>query len=146
MGQEDDLIVDSVLDPYTDPEDALKLVELTDVDSLAIAIGTAHGMYKEEPKLDFDRLAKIAAMVDIPLVLHGASGVCSADVQRCIDLGIAKVNVATELKIAFAEELKEAFRKAPDANDPRFYNELPKAAMAKVVKDKILMCRSEGKL
>ncbi|WP_194435390.1 tagatose-bisphosphate aldolase subunit GatY [Vibrio fluminensis] len=146
VGQEDDLIVDSVQDPYTDPDDALKLVELTNVDSLAIAIGTAHGMYKEEPKLDFDRLAKIASMVDIPLVLHGASGVCSADVQRCIDLGISKVNVATELKIAFAEELKEAFRKAPDANDPRFYNELPKAAMAKVVQEKILMCRSEGKL
>ncbi|MBM4862720.1 tagatose-bisphosphate aldolase subunit GatY [Vibrio parahaemolyticus] len=146
VGQEDDLIVESVNDPYTHPEDAQSLVEQTNVDSLAIAIGTAHGMYKEDPKLDFDRLEKIASMVDIPLVLHGASGVPSADVQRCIDLGIAKVNVATELKIAYSDSLKEVMKSQPEVNDPRVYNEAPKEAMAKVVKDKILMCRSEGRV
>lgn len=146
VGQEDDLIVETVNDPYTHPEDALSLVEQTNVDSLAIAIGTAHGMYKEDPKLDFDRLEKIASMVDIPLVLHGASGVPSADVQRCIDLGIAKVNVATELKIAYSDSLKEVMKSQPDVNDPRVYNEAPKEAMARVVRDKILMCRSEGRV
>lgn len=146
VGQEDDLIVESVNDPYTDPEDARLFVEKTSVDSLAIAIGTAHGMYKEEPKLDFDRLETIAGLVDIPLVLHGASGVPCADVQRCIDLGIAKVNVATELKIAYSDALKEVLKTEPSVNDPRVYNEQPKLAMAQVVKDKILMCRSEGKL
>lgn len=146
VGQEDDLIVETVNDPYTHPEDALSLVEQTNVDSLAIAIGTAHGMYKEDPKLDFDRLEKIASMVDIPLVLHGASGVPSADVQRCIDLGIAKVNVATELKIAYSDSLKEVMKSQPDVNDPRVYNEAPKEAMARVVREKILMCRSEGRV
>ncbi|RJX67155.1 ketose-bisphosphate aldolase [Vibrio sinensis] len=146
VGQEDDLVVESINDPYTNPEDAKILVEQTGIDSLAIAIGTAHGMYKEEPKLDFERLEKIASLVDIPLVLHGASGVPSADVQRCIDLGIAKVNVATELKIAYSDALKQVMKEQPLVNDPRVYNKAPKEAMAQVVKQKILMCRSDGKL
>ncbi|WP_104402203.1 tagatose-bisphosphate aldolase subunit GatY [Vibrio penaeicida] len=146
VGQEDDLIVESVADPYTNPEDAVKLVEQTNIDSLAVAIGTAHGLYKDEPRLDFDRLERIAKLIDIPLVLHGASGVSVADVQRCISHGVAKVNVATELKIAFADSLKNAFNEDPTVNDPRIYNEAPKAAMAKLVKEKILMCKSEGKL
>ncbi len=146
VGQEDDLIIETVNDPYTHPEDAKILVEQTGIDSLAIAIGTAHGLYKEEPKLDFDRLKVIASMIDIPLVLHGASGVPCADVQRCIDLGIAKVNVATELKIAYSDALKKIMKEQPSVNDPRVYNKEPKAAMASVVKEKILMCRSEGKL
>ncbi|CCN49724.1 D-tagatose-1,6-bisphosphate aldolase subunit kbaY [Vibrio nigripulchritudo MADA3029] len=145
VGQEDDLIVESVADPYTNPEDAVKLVEQTNIDSLAIAIGTAHGLYKDEPRLDFERLARIAELIDIPLVLHGASGISVADVQHCISLGVAKVNVATELKIAFADSLKNAFNEDPNINDPRIYNEAPKAAMAKLVKEKILMCKSEGK-
>lgn len=145
VGQEDDLIVESVNDPYTHPEDAKTLVEKTGVDSLAIAIGTAHGMYKEDPKLDFKRLEKIASLIDIPLVLHGASGVPECDVQRCINFGIAKVNVATELKIAYSDALKQVMKEQPSVNDPRIYNKEPKHAMARVVKDKILMCRSEGK-
>lgn len=146
VGQEDDLIVESVEDPYTNPEDALKLVNETGVDSLAIAIGTAHGMYKDKPKLDFERLKRIADIVDTPLVLHGASGVCVEDVQRCIGLGITKVNVATELKIAYADALKQILKENPEANDPRVYNAAPKAAMAEIVRQKILMCKSEGQL
>ncbi|MEZ9450611.1 tagatose-bisphosphate aldolase subunit GatY [Vibrio splendidus] len=145
VGQEDDLIVESVIDPYTNPDEAVRLVAETGIDSLAIAIGTAHGLYKEEPKLDFARLEKIASMVSIPLVLHGASGVSVKDVQRCISLGITKVNVATELKIAFADALKEVLAQNPKANDPRVYNELPMKAMAEIVEQKINMCKSAGK-
>lgn len=145
VGQEDDLVVESVIDPYTNPDEAVRLVTETGIDSLAIAIGTAHGLYKEEPKLDFARLEKIASMVSIPLVLHGASGVSVKDVQRCISLGITKVNVATELKIAFADALKEVLAQNPKANDPRVYNELPMKAMAEIVEQKINMCKSAGK-
>lgn len=145
VGQEDDLVVESVIDPYTNPDEAVRLVTETGIDSLAIAIGTAHGLYKEEPKLDFARLEKIASMVSIPLVLHGASGVSVKDVQRCISLGITKVNVATELKIAFADALKEVLVQNPKANDPRVYNELPMKAMAEIVEQKINMCKSAGK-
>ncbi|MGF1758169.1 tagatose-bisphosphate aldolase subunit GatY [Photobacterium sagamiensis] len=146
IGQEDDLIIEEVNDPYTVPEDAKKLVEMTNVDSLAIAIGTAHGMYKETPKLDFARLEKIASLIDIPLVLHGASGVPHDDVKRCISMGICKVNVATELKIAYADALKSLFATNPSVNDPREYNVAAKAAMAEVIKQKITVCNSQGRL
>ncbi|WP_418114056.1 tagatose bisphosphate family class II aldolase [Vibrio scophthalmi] len=145
-GQEDDLIVDSADALMTDPASAAEFVRRTGIDSLAVAIGTAHGLYKAEPKLDFDRLEKIRSVVDIPLVLHGASGVPDEMVRRCIDLGVCKVNVATELKIAFADAVKQYFVQHPDANDPRKYIIPGKAAMKEVVMSKIRVCGSEGKL
>ncbi|MEL7327513.1 MAG: tagatose bisphosphate family class II aldolase [Pseudomonadota bacterium] len=145
-GQEDDLIVDSADALMTDPASAAEFVRRTGIDSLAVAIGTAHGMYKAEPKLDFDRLAKIHSVVDIPLVLHGASGVPDETVRRCIELGVCKVNVATELKIAFSNAVKQHFAEHPDANDPRKYITPGKAAMKQVVMDKIHMCGSEGRI
>ncbi|EJL6626958.1 tagatose bisphosphate family class II aldolase [Vibrio cholerae] len=145
-GQEDDLIVDSADALLTDPASAAEFVRRTGIDSLAVAIGTAHGLYKAEPRLDFARLEKIRAVVDIPLVLHGASGVPDEIVRRCIGLGVCKVNVATELKIAFADAVKGHFAEHPDANDPRKYITPGKAAMKRVVMDKIRLCGSEGKL
>ncbi|HDY8019175.1 tagatose bisphosphate family class II aldolase [Vibrio vulnificus] len=145
-GQEDDLIVDSADALMTDPASAAEFVRRTGIDSLAVAIGTAHGLYKAGPKLDFARLEKIRSVVDIPLVLHGASGVPDEMVRRCIELGVCKVNVATELKIAFADAVKGHFAEHPDANDPRKYITPGKAAMKRVVMDKIRMCGSEGKL
>lgn len=145
-GQEDDLIVDSADALMTDPAAAAEFIRRTGIDSLAVAIGTAHGMYKAEPRLDFERLAKIRDVVDIPLVLHGASGVPDAAVRRCIELGVCKVNVATELKIAFADAVKLHFKENPEANDPRKYIVPGKEAMKKVVMDKIRVCGSEGKI
>ncbi|EJT1337409.1 tagatose bisphosphate family class II aldolase [Vibrio vulnificus] len=145
-GQEDDLIVDRADALMTDPASAAEFVRRTGIDSLAVAIGTAHGLYKAEPKLDFARLEKIRSVVDIPLVLHGASGVPDEMVRRCIELGVCKVNVATELKIAFADAVKGHFAEHPEANDPRKYITPGKAAMKRVVMDKIRMCGSEGKL
>ncbi|MDN3679634.1 tagatose bisphosphate family class II aldolase [Vibrio tapetis subsp. quintayensis] len=145
-GQEDDLIVESADALMTDPGAAAEFIRRTGIDSLAVAIGTAHGMYKAEPKLDFERLAKIRNVVDIPLVLHGASGVPDAAVRRCIELGVCKVNVATELKIAFADAVKLHFKENPEANDPRKYIVPGKEAMKKVVMDKIRVCGSEGKI
>ena len=98
-GQEDDLIVDEKDSKYTNPAQAADFVKKTGIDSLAVAIGTAHGLYKEEPKLDFERLKEIRDVVEIPLVLHGASGVPEGAVRKAISLGITKVNIATELKI-----------------------------------------------
>lgn len=145
-GQEDDLIVDGADALMTDPNSAAEFIRRTGIDSLAVAIGTAHGMYKSEPKLDFDRLQKIRNVVDIPLVLHGASGVPEEMVRRCIELGVCKVNVATELKIAFSDAVKRHFAEYPDANDPRKYIVPGKIAMKEVVINKIRMCGSEGKI
>lgn len=145
-GIEDDLVVDEKDTLYTNPQQAVDFVERTGIDSLAVAIGTAHGLYKHEPKLDFDRLEEIRKVVSIPLVLHGASGLPDADIQRAISLGVCKVNVATELKIAFSGALKEYFESNPDAEDPRKYMKPAKAAMKEVVKKVIRVCGSEGKL
>lgn len=145
-GQEDDLIVDAKDTLYTNPAQAREFVEKTGIDSLAVAIGTAHGLYAAEPKLDFDRLAEIRRSVDIPLVLHGASGLPAVDIRRAISLGVCKVNVATELKIAFSDALKAYLLSHPTASDPRHYMVPAKAAMKDVVRKVIHDCGCEGKL
>ena len=144
-GQEDDLVRDDKDSRYTNPAQAKEYVERTGIDSLAVAIGTAHGVYKEEPKLDFERLAEIRAVVDVPLVLHGASGVPAEQVKKAIELGITKVNIATELKMPFAETLRQVLVSKPNESDPRKYFGPAKEAMKKVAIEKILMCGSNGK-
>ena len=144
-GQEDDLVVDEKDAFYTDPEVAVDYVEKTGIDSLAVAIGTAHGMYKSEPKIDIERLKEIRKRVDIPLVLHGASGVPHDVVRECIKNGICKVNIATELKIPFSSALRNYLVEQPEADDPRKYMEPAKAAMKAVVSEKIKMCMSENR-
>ena len=144
-GREDDLIVDEVDTFYTDPKMAKDYVEQTKIDSLAVAIGTAHGLYKTKPKLDTRRLKKIREAVDVPLVLHGASGVPLDVLRECIANGICKVNIATELKISFSSALRQYLIENPDASDPRKYMKSAKEAMKKVVEDKIKMCISENR-
>jgi tagatose 1,6-diphosphate aldolase GatY/KbaY len=145
VGQEDDINITAENSQLTDPNLAADFVEKTGIDSLAIAIGTAHGLYKKEPKIDYDRLKKIRNNVDIPLVLHGASGLPDKDVIKSIKMGITKVNIATELKIAFSEGVKEYFKNNPEANDPRKYLKPGKEKMKKLVKEKIELCGSQDK-
>ena len=85
---------------YTDPSEARKFVTETGIDALACAFGTVHGVYLKEPKLDFDRLAKIKSLVDVPLVMHGGSGVSHEDYRKVIDLGIRKINYYTYMSKA----------------------------------------------
>ncbi|ENZ00979.1 tagatose bisphosphate family class II aldolase [Clostridium thermobutyricum] len=144
-GQEDDLVVDEKDAMYTNPDQARDFVEKTGIDSLAVAIGTAHGLYKGKAKLDFDRLKEIRAKVDVPLVLHGASDVPDELVKKAIELGICKVNIATDLKIPFSDAVKRYFNDNPNANDPRKYMTPGKEAMKEIVKHKILLCGSNGK-
>ncbi|EAM7070937.1 tagatose-bisphosphate aldolase subunit KbaY [Salmonella enterica] len=145
-GVEDDMSVDAENAFLTDPQEARRFVELTGVDSLAVAIGTAHGLYTKKPQIDFQRLAEIREVVDIPLVLHGASDVPDEYVRRTIELGVCKVNVATELKIAFATAVKKWFAENPEGNDPRYYMRVGMDAMKEVVRSKITICNSYEKL
>jgi fructose-bisphosphate aldolase class II len=85
---------------YTKPEDAKRFVEETGVDALAVAIGTVHGVYKGTPKLDYERLKKIKNIVNVPLVLHGGSGVAKEDFVKAVENGINKVNLFTEISMA----------------------------------------------
>ena len=92
---------------YTTPEEAKRFVDETGVDALAIAIGTAHGFYKSEPRLDFERLTAIRNSVDVALVLHGSSGVPHKSIQESVRRGIQKINLATEIKNIFMKTLKK---------------------------------------
>ena len=141
-GKEDDLVVDEKDTIYTNPDDAAEFVNRTNVDSLAIAIGTAHGLYKGKLKLDFERLKEIRSKVSIPLVLHGASDVPDELVKKAISLGICKVNVATDLKIPFANAVKKFFKENLEESDPRKYMTPGKEAMKEIVKHKIEVCGS----
>jgi tagatose bisphosphate family class II aldolase len=143
-GTEDDLTVDEREAAFTVPEEALSFIESTGVDTLAVAIGTAHGVYKGEPRLDFERLARIRDLVDIPLVLHGGSGVPDESIRKAIAGGICKVNIATELKLPMAHAIQEVFRKKPDETDPRNYMGAAKEAVKTVVRQKIRLCGCNG--
>ncbi|CAK8742283.1 D-tagatose-1,6-bisphosphate aldolase subunit GatY [Sodalis praecaptivus] len=145
-GAEDNVVVAEGDSFFTDPAAAAEFVDQTGIDSLAVAIGSAHGLYQGEPKLDFARLSEIRQQVSLPLVLHGASGIPEEMVQHSIALGICKVNVATDLKIAFADAVKAYFLTHPDANDPRKYIAPGKVAMQAVVREKMRICGSIGKL
>ncbi|MCA0986597.1 class II fructose-bisphosphate aldolase [Guptibacillus algicola] len=113
-GTEDDITVDEKDALITTTEEAVAFVEATDVDYLAVSIGTAHGIYKQTPNLRFDRLKEIVDAVKRPVVLHGGSDVPDEQVQRAISLGIAKINVDTELRQAFTRGVQEAFAENPN--------------------------------
>ena len=143
-GKEDDL--DGGDDnPYTDPKQAVEFVERTGITSLAVAIGTAHGVYKGEPKLDLDRLSEIRKVVDIPLVLHGTSGVPDATVTECVNRGICKVNYATDLRIAFSKGAKKVMEEQPDVIDPKKYNAEGMKYVKEYVMSKMHVVKSVGK-
>ena len=152
----------------TDPEAAVEFVEKTGVDTLAVAIGTSHGAYKfkTEAKLDIERLKIIREKISIPLVLHGASsvpqgivekankygaelsgakGIPETEIQKAISFGIAKINIDTDLRLAFTATVRERFVEAPKNFDPRKVLGPAKDAMKEVVKGKMQLFGSSGK-
>jgi fructose-bisphosphate aldolase class II len=152
----------------TDPEDAEKFVRLTGVDALAVSIGTSHGAYKfkGEPQLDFERLRLIRERVDVPLVLHGASsvpawiiekaakygaqlagakGIPEEHIKKAISLGITKINIDTDLRLAFTAAVREVLATSPKEFDPRKILGPAKEAMKEVVKGKMRLFGSVGK-
>lgn len=143
-GKEDDL-VNGDDNPYTEPLEAKEFVERTGVDYLAVGIGTSHGIYKGVPKVNVERLSEIRAVVDIPLVLHGTSGVPDEQVTDCISRGICKVNYATDLRIAFSNGIKAYLKENPDAYDPKKYNAVGMEEVKKYVMQKMEVVGSVGK-
>lgn len=143
-GKEDDLDGGDG-DGYTDPEQAREFVERTGATSLAVAIGTAHGLYKGEPRLDQERLSEIRRAVSVPLVLHGASGVPDEAVRESIRRGICKVNYATELRIAYSDGVKEVLKDNPDTIDPKKYGAVGKMHVKAFVMDKMRNLGCDGR-
>ena len=143
-GKEDDLEAEA--DTNTDPKEARKFAERTGVTSLAVAIGTAHGFYVGTPVLDKERLSEIRQVVDIPLVLHGASGLTDEDVKDCVKRGICKVNFATELRAAYSEAVKATFAEKQDTIDPKAYGKAGIAAVKELVMARMKVCGCDGKV
>ena len=129
---------------YTHPDDAAEFVRRTGVSSLAVAIGTAHGVYKSIPKLDIARLSEIRRAVSIPLVLHGASGLSDESIRACIAEGICKVNFATELRIAYTEGVRDVLASDGAVLDPKKYGVRAREKIRELVKSRIAVCGCNG--
>lgn len=129
---------------YTDPDQAADFVARTGVDLLAVFIGNLHGTYQQPPKLDLERLGLIRQKTDCFFSLHGGSGLLPEDVRQAIKLGVVKVNVNTELRIAYRETLENVLR---GSEEVVIYKIMPPvmAAIQKVVEEKIRLFGSTGK-
>lgn len=120
----------------TDVAEAIKFVKKTGIDCLAIAIGNQHGFYKAEPRIDFQRLKELRQAVNIPLVLHGGSGISDNDIKKAIGWGIVKINVNTELRVAYINQLKKSLNTNKIRKPHEIMSEVVEA-VKEVVKNKI---------
>lgn len=132
----------AVSDRYTRPEEAVKYLNDTGVDALAVAIGTAHGAYKTKPRLDLERLAQIREAVKVPLVLHGGSGLSDDDFKNSIAAGIAKVNIFTDICVAGSNAMKIASEKGIDYLEAR---KMKVEFITEEVKRKMILFGSAGR-
>ncbi len=142
-GQEDDIIAEGVI--YADPKECAELVSRTDIDCLAPALGSVHGPYKGEPNLGFAEMEEISKLSDLPLVLHGGTGIPVKDVQRSISLGTSKINVNTENQIAATKAIRDFFNGNAEEYDPRKYLTPARDAIKKTVQGKMRDFGSSGK-
>jgi fructose-bisphosphate aldolase class II len=143
-GVEDDISVDEADAALANPEDAIRFYEETGVDCVAIAVGTAHGMYKGEVKIRYDIIEKVSSAVPVPIVLHGGSGVPDDAIRKSIGVGVGKINVNTENQVACTNAIREVLGKDANVYDPRKYLVPAKAAMKEVVKTKIRLFGSSN--
>ena len=144
-GKEDDLEAEA--DMNTDPIEAKQFVDRTRVSSLAIAIGTAHGFYAGTPVLDKERVSEIKALVSVPLVLHGASGLSNEEIKECVNRGMCKVNFATELRVAYTDAVKRLLEEKPETFDPKKIGEVGMLAVKELAvnRTKVCGCVNKGK-
>ncbi|MDO8513286.1 MAG: class II fructose-bisphosphate aldolase [bacterium] len=142
-GQEDDIEGEG---RYTNPETAAVFVEETNIDAFAVSIGNAHGIPTPDEKLDFPRLEQIAKNVAVPLVLHGASGTPPSQIKQAISLGISKINIDTDLRLSFMATVHDVLINNPELKDPRKMLTEVKKAMTEVVKTKIRLFGSNGRI
>ena len=133
-GKEDDGPAVEGENPYTDPDEAKEFVERTGCTSLAIGVGTAHGVYTETPHIQQDVVKAIRAAVDVPLVLHGTSGVPDEQVAEAVKNGICKVNYATELRQAYTKGYQAYMAENPTCFDPKKPGKAGMAEITKIVK------------
>jgi ketose-bisphosphate aldolase len=125
-----------------DPDEAVKLVTESGIDAFAPAVGTAHGLYKLPPNINFSLIDKLSALINVPLVLHGGSGIPDEMIREAIQKGIAKVNIGTELKVTWAKSMAETLI---TEQEPWKAALKVREAVGQVVEHKISLCGSGGK-
>jgi 6-phospho-5-dehydro-2-deoxy-D-gluconate aldolase len=130
---------------YADPEECLRIVNETGIDALAAALGSVHGPYQGEPKLGFDEMKKISDLTNIPLVLHGGSGIPDYQIQKTIELGHSKINVNTECLQAWTKAIREVLHNDAAIFDARAILTPGKEAVKQTVKAKIRQFKSSHK-
>ncbi len=143
-GKED--YVKSLESQLTDPQQAVEFVHLTEVDSLAVSIGNAHGIPNAKEIFDLERLEKIGQLVSIPLVLHGASSTPPQRIKRAIEFGVAKINIDTDVRMAFNNSIRDFLEKHPDVYDPRDILIAASDGIKKVVAHKMQLFGSADKI
>ncbi|VXA91424.1 Ketose-bisphosphate aldolase [Microbacterium sp. 8M] len=132
---------------YTNPEDAVRFVEATGVDSLAVAIGTSHGLYPadKKPELRHDLLQEIKAAVGIPLVLHGGSSNPDAELRRAVELGVNKINISSDIKVSYHNRMREILGTDERLREPNAIQPACIAAMQVTAAEKIDLFGAAGK-
>lgn len=143
-GVEDDLSVDEADATLASPEEAIRFYEETKVDCLAIAVGTAHGMYTGEPNIRFDIIEEVSQAIPVPIVLHGGSGVPDEAIRKAIDLGAGKINVNTENQVACTQAVRDALNADSKVIDPRKYLTPARDAMIEVIRSKMRLFGSSN--
>ena len=143
VGGEEDGVADELA--YAKIEDAVKLVDSTNIDFLAPALGSVHGIYKGKPKLDFERMIKIHELTKLPLVLHGGSGIPDELIKKSISCGITKININTELQIAWSNSVRIFLNENDKVYDPRKIIKGGEIAMKEMIKEKIILFGSNNK-
>ncbi len=140
IGGEEDGVADELA--YAKVEDAVMLAKETGIDLLAPALGSVHGIYKGEPKLDFDRMLKIKELTNLPLVLHGGSGIPDEMIKKAISCGICKLNINTELQMAWAKGVREKISNDNSVYDPRKIIGAGEKYMKEAIREKISLLNS----
>lgn len=129
----------------TQPDEAFQFVQATGIDTLAVALGSVHGLRSKTISLDLERLHAIRAQVSIPLVLHGSSGVSDSDIKQGIHLGLCKVNVATQLTQSFTGTIRDVLNQDSNLVDPRKYLSAGRNAQMEIVRERIRFFGASGK-
>jgi len=130
----------------TDPEEAAQFAKATGVDTLAVALGSVHGLKAKTVSLDLERLKEIRSKVTTPLVLHGSSGVSDVDIKKGVGMGLCKVNVATQLSQAFTNAIRDVLNKDGELVDPRKYLAPGRKAQTEIVRERIRFLGASGKV
>jgi len=147
MGDSDEpgVALEKVKESMAVPEEAVKFVELTEIDFLAAAVGTIHGCRTPFAKLDIPRIEKIRELTGVPLVLHGASGANDEEIRKGIAAGICKINIDTRIRMQFTEKIREIIKTNPQEIDPRKILGPAKEAAKEIIRNRIRAFGSNGK-